>query len=75
MGRKLLSLLLGMKVASIHIDDLRHSSKQQKQAYGFFVVWQGMRDSNPRMSPPKGDALPLGQSPTLLIGLPVAETI
>lgn len=27
------------------------------------LSWQGMRDSNPRMSPPKGDALPLGESP------------
>ena len=25
--------------------------------------WLGMRDSNPRMSAPKADALPLGESP------------
>ena len=26
-------------------------------------LWLGMRDSNPRMSAPKADALPLGESP------------
>ena len=28
--------------------------------------WLGMRDSNPRMSAPKADALPLGESPVLV---------
>ena len=27
--------------------------------------WLGMRDSNPRISVPETDALPLGQSPTI----------
>jgi site-specific DNA recombinase len=31
--------------------------------------WLGMRDSNPRMSAPKADALPLGESPTILVML------
>ena len=29
------------------------------------MPWLGMRDSNPRMSAPKADALPLGESPVM----------
>ena len=30
---------------------------------GLFLIWLGRRDSNPRMSAPKADALPLGDAP------------
>ena len=33
----------------------------------FSLAWLGMRDSNPRMSGPEPDALPLGESPTDVI--------
>lgn len=31
---------------------------------GLILSWLGRRDSNPRMSAPKADALPLGDAPT-----------
>ncbi len=37
-------------------------------------MWLGMRDSNPRMSAPKADALPLGESPTYLCTAPTYYT-
>ena len=36
--------------------------KKQEQVL-YFQIWLGRRDSNPRMSEPKSDALPLGDAP------------
>ena len=33
---------------------------------GLCSIWLGWRDSNPRMSAPKTDALPLGDSPIIV---------
>lgn len=35
----------------------------KKEPLWALFSWLGMRDSNPRMSAPKADALPLGESP------------
>jgi hypothetical protein len=39
-----------------------HSHRKRESDDSLFL-WLGMRDSNPRMSAPKADALPLGESP------------
>ena len=36
---------------------------EKRRPNGRHFSWLGMRDSNPRMSAPKADALPLGESP------------
>lgn len=33
---------------------------------GIVKIWLGRRDSNPRMSAPKADALPLGDAPSVI---------
>ena len=40
------------------------TSQEKRPAEAGRFSWLGMRDSNPRMSAPKADALPLGESPT-----------
>ena len=40
-----------------------HSSHAKTRPKGRVYAWLGWRDSNPRMSAPKADALPLGDTP------------
>jgi len=50
----------------LHGDQLRWKYKKpfdSMASYNNDSSWLGMRDSNPRMSAPKADALPLGESP------------
>ncbi len=46
----------------------RSASQEKRYAEAYLFSWLGMRDSNPRMSAPKADALPLGESPTDQLG-------
>ena len=50
------------KIASVGI-----LAKKYYPSGKIFLSWLGMRDSNPRMSGPEPDALPLGESPTDVI--------
>ncbi len=44
--------------------DNRGNNEEKELEMLLRSIWLGRRDSNPRMSAPKADALPLGESPT-----------
>lgn len=44
--------------------DNRDDNEEKELNMSLRSIWLGRRDSNPRMSAPKADALPLGDAPT-----------
>ena len=42
----------------------RGDNKEEEINMSLRSIWLGRRDSNPRMSAPKADALPLGDAPS-----------
>jgi hypothetical protein len=44
---------------------ISHSSHAKTRPKRRVYAWLGWRDSNPRMSAPKADALPLGDTPSV----------